>query len=347
MAGRKYKKGDTGTAVKRIQKHLKHTGYYTGELSGTFDDATETAVKAFQKANGLTETGIVDYKTLGLLATKSKEAGPIVVKKKEDKEPEQTNVTIETGRWNNHVFIVSAQQIMSFSDVSIKGSSALESKDDQKTGYVTRKGSEPTELSISLHLNAQAGVNVRDESMQWVKEAQNGATDYFYVGDKKLIEAKMMLTSAAVSKVEIAHNGTWVTAEVSLTFKQSNGTTSSGSSGGSGGSGGGGGGYSGGSSGYSGGGSQKVSVNSTSPTTPSNLPATVGELSFNHANPLFGKSSPIPTGVTSKTTQQSVGEANNVLQKTWDAHNEATKNTKGSGTSVVKSQRGGISSFTS
>mgnify|MGYP003598032175 FL=1 len=35
--------------------------------TGTFDDATETAVKAFQKANGLTETGKIDAKTIKAL----------------------------------------------------------------------------------------------------------------------------------------------------------------------------------------------------------------------------------------------------------------------------------------
>lgn len=262
--------GDTGDKVKRIQKHLKHINYYTGSISGTFDEATENAVKAFQKDNSLSETGIVNYKTLSLIAAKSKEAGPIVVKKAEEKKKENVTVSTETGRWNNHTFVVASNLIRSFSDLTIKGASEMESKDKNTTGYVTRKGGSPTEVSITVLLNQLAGCDVREESMKWVEEARNGATDHFYVGNKKLAEYKFMLTDASVSKVEISHNGTWITATVSLTFKQSNGETSSGSSSGSS---GGSGGYSGGSSGgysggsYSGSGSQKVSVNSTSPTT--------------------------------------------------------------------------------
>ena len=332
MAGRKFKKGDTGNAVKRIQKHMKHIGYYDGEQTGTFDDATETAVKAFQKANSLEETGVVDYKTLSLLATKSKDAGPIVVKKKDDKKQEKTNITIETGRWNNHKFIVSAQQIMSFTDISIKGSSATESKDDNKNGFVSRKGSNPTELTITLHLNAQAGVNVRDEAMQWVKEAQNGAYDYFYIGDKKLIDEKMMLTDASVTKLEIAHNGVWVTAEVSLTFKQSDGSTSSGSSsGGSGGSGGGGGGYGGGSGGYGGGGgSQKTSVNSSSPIISGAGEDTFGSNTSKKYNPWSPTGFAYPT-----TTQQKVSSADDVIRQNQALYDEATKNKKGTGTTIT------------
>ena len=353
MAYQKLKKGDTGNAVKRLQKHLKHVGYYSGEQTGTFDDATEIAVKAFQKANNLAETGVVDSKTLSLLATKSKEAGPIVVQKAPNKPLGQTNVTVETGRWNNHKFIVSAQQIMSFTDISIKGSSATESKDDNKNGFISRKGSNPTELSVSLHLNAQAGVNVRDDAMKWVSEAQHGAYDYFYLGDKKLIEAKMMLTDASVSKLEIAHNGTWVSAEVSLTFKQSDGSTSSGSSssgsgGGSGG--GGGGGYSGGGgSGYSGSsGSQKLSVNSTSPITsgagldgigqnnstankaPNSLFAENAYKNLNTSGSIWGKL------VQGQTTQQAVHGINAIIaQKNKTAGKNATQQSKLSGSPVV------------
>jgi hypothetical protein len=48
------KLGSKGPAVRRLQRALKL------KQDGQFGPLTETAVKAFQKKNGLTETGIVD-----------------------------------------------------------------------------------------------------------------------------------------------------------------------------------------------------------------------------------------------------------------------------------------------
>ncbi|MBQ3080296.1 MAG: peptidoglycan-binding protein [Clostridia bacterium] len=49
--------GDSGEAVKRMQTRLIELGYLSGKADGKFGDATEKAVKKFQKALGLTETG--------------------------------------------------------------------------------------------------------------------------------------------------------------------------------------------------------------------------------------------------------------------------------------------------
>ncbi len=49
--------GSTGDAVKKLQRYLKDLGYYKGSVDGDFGDGTETAVKAFQKQNGLTVDG--------------------------------------------------------------------------------------------------------------------------------------------------------------------------------------------------------------------------------------------------------------------------------------------------
>lgn len=67
-------KGNTGTAVEAIQVVLKQEGYLTGTCDGIFGNATETALKAYQKAKGLTQDGKVGVKTLsamGLLSDDS------------------------------------------------------------------------------------------------------------------------------------------------------------------------------------------------------------------------------------------------------------------------------------
>lgn len=58
------RKGSKGTEVKNLQKFLNWYGNYALEIDGSFGSATEKAVKAFQKANGLTVDGIFGTKSL-------------------------------------------------------------------------------------------------------------------------------------------------------------------------------------------------------------------------------------------------------------------------------------------
>ncbi|MFL5318309.1 MAG: peptidoglycan-binding protein [Myxococcaceae bacterium] len=59
--------GDTGNAVKALQNLLRGVGAYTGPVSGTFDAATEAALKGFQGAKKLTASGALDKKTYAAL----------------------------------------------------------------------------------------------------------------------------------------------------------------------------------------------------------------------------------------------------------------------------------------
>ena len=63
--------GDTGEAVKKVQKRLKKLGYYSGSIDGDYGNGTKTAVKSFQKRNGLTVNGKVNSKTLSKLNSSS------------------------------------------------------------------------------------------------------------------------------------------------------------------------------------------------------------------------------------------------------------------------------------
>ena len=59
--------GDKGDDVLKMQKRLKQWGYYTGAVDGVFGGKTLTAVKLFQRKNGLAADGIVGTKTLAAL----------------------------------------------------------------------------------------------------------------------------------------------------------------------------------------------------------------------------------------------------------------------------------------
>ena len=168
----------------------------------------------------------------------------------------------EMGSWNGHKFTISPTRILSFNDLKIKGSSEMEGKDESTQGYVARKGANPTETEITIHLNAMTGCDVRKEAMGFVSDARDGEFDYFYIGGSKLVPYKLMLTDAQVSEVEMTGKGTWIKADVSLTLKQCN---HDGSGGGGSSSGGGSDDYSGGGSS---GGSSKVSAYDSSPTVP-------------------------------------------------------------------------------
>lgn len=53
-------KGDKSDEVKAVQEQLIALGFLTGNADGDFGKKSESAVMAFQKANGLEETGIAD-----------------------------------------------------------------------------------------------------------------------------------------------------------------------------------------------------------------------------------------------------------------------------------------------
>ena len=59
-----YQRGSTGSTVKQIQTKLKSWGYYSGSVDGIYGSATEKAVRAFQKKNGLTVDGKAGPQTL-------------------------------------------------------------------------------------------------------------------------------------------------------------------------------------------------------------------------------------------------------------------------------------------
>ena len=59
--------GDTGDAVKKVQKKLKKLGYYSGSIDGDYGNGTKKAVKNFQKRNGLDDDGKCGKKTLAKL----------------------------------------------------------------------------------------------------------------------------------------------------------------------------------------------------------------------------------------------------------------------------------------
>lgn len=64
---------DAGNQVAELQQRLADLGYYQGEISGSFDYATEAAVMQFQQANGLEADGVVGANTEAALRRPAEE----------------------------------------------------------------------------------------------------------------------------------------------------------------------------------------------------------------------------------------------------------------------------------
>ena len=75
-----YRQGDRGGAVTTIQTKLKNWGYYSGSVDGVFGSQTTTAVRSFQRKNGLTVDGVVGSATqraLGMSSPSSDSSGDV------------------------------------------------------------------------------------------------------------------------------------------------------------------------------------------------------------------------------------------------------------------------------
>lgn len=71
IVGDSLRPGANGKAVRALQTRLKALGYYKGTVDGDYGVATQDAVKAFQRANGLTADGIAGSGTFAKMYSSS------------------------------------------------------------------------------------------------------------------------------------------------------------------------------------------------------------------------------------------------------------------------------------
>ena len=68
------------TTVTNVQTLLKQYGYYTGNINGQFNDATEKALRSFQRYNNLTVNGEMNAETLAILTSSNVIKAPVTDK---------------------------------------------------------------------------------------------------------------------------------------------------------------------------------------------------------------------------------------------------------------------------
>ena len=82
----------TKDQIKQVQAMLKEKSLYKGEATGTYNDETRTAIKSFQKDNGLKQTGTLNRATLekmNIALTESQKAIPVSESSFASAEPEK------------------------------------------------------------------------------------------------------------------------------------------------------------------------------------------------------------------------------------------------------------------
>lgn len=97
------KKGSKGDSVKKLQTLLVSKGYNPKGTDGIFGNDTEAAVKAFQKANGLTADGIVGSKTWAALTKNVSASVPTTTINKPVKKDVSKYPTIKKGSSGSYV----------------------------------------------------------------------------------------------------------------------------------------------------------------------------------------------------------------------------------------------------
>lgn len=125
------------------------------------------------------------------------------------------------GQWNGIRFEISHENTVLFQNLKLTAECETKDKEAGSQHYVSAKAGKAAQISMTILLNASLGTDVRQTAMTILDQSQRGAADHFYVGGKKLFPFKVMLVKADTEKILISPSGTWVSAEINVTMKQS------------------------------------------------------------------------------------------------------------------------------
>lgn len=87
--------GTSGDQVAKLQARLAGAGHFNHKVTGYYGEVTAAAVKAFQSANGLEATGLVDQQTLDAVMALPEPVATPEPKATESSETKQTTSSVE------------------------------------------------------------------------------------------------------------------------------------------------------------------------------------------------------------------------------------------------------------
>lgn len=123
--------------------------------------------------------------------------------------------------WNGIKFQMNESETLLITGLKLSAECEVEEKMEDGQKFVSAKNGKPVQATITAILNSSLGVDVRQRVTELTNAAQRGASNYFYIGGKKLVPPKLMLVSAATEEVNISPSGRWSDTKMNLTFKQS------------------------------------------------------------------------------------------------------------------------------
>ena len=158
------------------------------------------------------------------MATKKKKktAGGSGTKKRSTSASNNGRTIIQIiGEWGKFQFYINPSSIIGVKDLNISVSIETEDKKADNEHYVSRKGYQPAEISMTGIFSAALGISdVKAKSWELMNIIRLGQKGYVYIGNDKLIAPMMMGVSAKTTDIVIGPNNKMIYCEVPITMKQ-------------------------------------------------------------------------------------------------------------------------------
>lgn len=175
------KPGQSGNDVKSLQQALSILGYYHGDINSKYDEATQNAVKRFQKKKGMNDDGVAGPATIRVLFGKKIQASKDIRKEKEDKNAVSSIADIgsipqpsKPGYYNEDVKkLQQALKVLGYFNANIDGKYG-ESTKNAVAAFQKKKGMNDDGIAGKSTIKIIFGKNPQPE----IKASKNKKADY-------------------------------------------------------------------------------------------------------------------------------------------------------------------------
>lgn len=125
-----------------------------------------------------------------------------------------------TGQFGDVSFGFTDSRAVLFAD--LKYSADCETEDQTQNGqkFAAYKEGKAAQITMTILLKSMLGVDVRETVQKLMHWAQRGQAEYLYIGGEKAFPFKVMLTKADADEITFSPGMKWLSAKVSVTFRQ-------------------------------------------------------------------------------------------------------------------------------